>query len=162
MGSANWTAITSREPGRRCTSKKPARSCPTCQPRSRWKLSRGEKSAFVNRPDGRAAPSAAGSARVPAGRDGLGEDALGDALGDALEPRWTGGPDRGADVADEQLVAMLVAAANATRTRLRAIDTPLTTTTHQILVAAGLSTVSIRRRFETCSALGRAVSERGI
>src|SRR4051812_36882992 len=150
MGSANWTAITSREPGRRCTSKKPARSCPTCQPRSRRKLSRGEKSAFVNRPEGRTAPSTAGSSCVPAGSEGLGEDAL----EDAVEPGWTGGADRGADVADEQLVAMQAATANATRTRLRAIDVPLTKTTHQILVAAGLSTVSIRRRFETRSAVG--------
>src|SRR4051812_20419969 len=107
--------MTSRDPGRRWTSKNPARSCPTCQPRSRRKLSRGEKSTFVNRPDGTAAPSTAASSCVPAGSDTPGEDVVG--LG------RLGGCDRGVDVADEQLVAMQAAAANATRMRIRAIGT---------------------------------------
>src|SRR3954452_5887084 len=104
--------ITSREPGRRWTSKKPARSCPTCQPLSRRKLSRGEKSGFVNRPDGTRAPSTAGSSRVPGGSDEPGEDVVGEG------PPC--GCDRGVDVADEQLVAMPAAAANATTIRIPA------------------------------------------
>src|SRR4051812_35837568 len=98
--------MTSREPGRRWTSKNPARSCPTRQPLCRRKLSRGEKSGFVKRPDGTRAPSTAGSSRVPGGSDEAGEDVLGEGR--------PCGCDRGVGVADEQLVATLVAAANAT------------------------------------------------
>src|SRR5207237_9226876 len=99
-----------------------------------------QKSGFVNPPDGRATPSTAGSACVPGGSDEPGDDVLGEGR--------SGGCDRGLGVAVEQLVAMQVAAANAAATRVRAIDPPPRKKTHQILVAAGLGTISIRRHLE--------------